>query len=52
MITKSHSPAQVSAYLKFVNGYQLVVMGVSLPITGEQAKQVFAQLQRLEMSHG
>lgn len=43
---------KVLPYLKYVNGYQLVVMGVALTITQEQAKVVFAQLQRLEMSHG
>lgn len=43
---------RVLPYLKYINGYQLVVMGVALPITQAQAKVVFAQLQRLEVSHG
>ncbi|NEX89156.1 hypothetical protein G4923_10615 [Aeromonas rivipollensis] len=34
--------------LKFCNGYQLVVMGVSLPISLAQARQVFVQLQQLQ----
>jgi hypothetical protein len=42
----------VLPYLKYVNGYQLVVMGVALPISINQARVVFAQLQRLEVSHG
>ncbi|MGE6284728.1 hypothetical protein ACLHZ9_06780 [Aeromonas media] len=43
---------KVLAYLKWVNGYQLGVMGVALPITPAQAKAVFSQLQRLEVGHG
>lgn len=43
---------KVLPYLKWVNGYQLVVMGVALPISPAQAKAVFSQLQRLEVGHG
>lgn len=40
-------------YLKFVNGYQLVVMGVALPITPSQARTVYVQLRELqEVSRG
>ncbi|MGB6188922.1 MAG: hypothetical protein WBF70_10180 [Aeromonas molluscorum] len=43
----------VLPYLKWINGgFQLVVMGVELPITSAQSRLVFAQLQQLEVSHG
>lgn len=42
----------VLPYLKWVNGWQLVVMGESLTITREQAHRMFAQLQRWEVRHG
>ncbi|BBQ24599.1 MULTISPECIES: hypothetical protein [Aeromonas] len=46
-----HKP-KVLPYLKWVNGYQLVVMGVQLPITQAQARVVYAQLRSMEVSHG
>lgn len=46
-----HKP-NVLPYLKWVNGYQLVVMGVQLPITQAQARVVYAQLRGMEVGHG
>ncbi|WP_429066994.1 hypothetical protein [Aeromonas bestiarum] len=46
-----HKP-KVLPYLKWVNGFQLVVMGVQLPITQAQARVVYAQLQNMEVGHG
>ncbi|WP_429092243.1 hypothetical protein [Aeromonas veronii] len=46
------SVRQVMPQLQFVNGYRLVVMGLSLPISAEQARMVFAQLQRMGGRHG
>ncbi|MGU5813898.1 hypothetical protein ACV1EC_03210 [Aeromonas hydrophila] len=43
---------QAMPQLQFVNGYRLVVMGLSLPISSEQAKMVFAQLQHMGGHHG
>ena len=39
--------------LKFVNRFVLVVMGVELPITAEQARNIYGQLQQMQgVSHG
>ncbi|HHQ4501827.1 hypothetical protein GRF56_11785 [Aeromonas veronii] len=46
------SVRQVMPQLQFVNGYRLVVMGLSLPINAEQARMVFAQLQHMGGRHG
>ena len=46
------SVRQVMPRLQFVNGYRLVVMGLSLPISVEQARMVFAQLQHMGGRHG
>ena len=43
---------RVIPYLKYINGYQLVVMGVQLPITQAQARVVYAQLRSMEVGHG
>ncbi len=44
--------SKVLPYLKWVNGFQLVVMGVQLPITQAQARVVYAQLRSMEVGHG
>ena len=43
---------QAMPRLQFVNGYRLVVMGLALPISAEQARMVFAQLQHMGGRHG
>ena len=52
MMTNHGMKSSVLPRLKYVNGWLLVVMGVSLPLTPAQAHQVYAQLQELEVSHG
>ncbi|MBS4641470.1 MULTISPECIES: hypothetical protein [Aeromonas] len=43
---------QAMPRLQFVNGYRLVVMGLALPISAEQARMVFAQLKHMGGHHG